>query len=99
MFLDFFYPKPRVCPLCQKPMPQREFCKSCREFIEKTRFKCQICGRILPVEVMLCSDCRKNLFSFTRASGLLPYTGPVKKVWLCLSIKINGTSGRSSMTF
>jgi len=79
MFLDFFYPKPRVCPLCQKPMPQREFCKSCREFLEKTRFKCQICGRILPIEVMLCSDCRKNLFSFTKASGLLPYTGPVKK--------------------
>jgi len=87
MFLDFFYPKPKVCPLCQKPMLQREFCRSCQEFMQKSRYVCQICGRILPVAVTFCSDCRQKLFSFTKASGLLPYTGPVKKTMALFKYK------------
>jgi len=87
MFLEFLYPKPRVCPLCQKPMPQREFCPSCLALITKSRPVCSICGRILPLDIKLCSDCRKELFSFTRASALLPYIGPVKKTMALFKYK------------
>ncbi|GAV22833.1 ComF family protein [Carboxydothermus pertinax] len=87
MLLDFLYPKPKVCPLCLKPMPKREFCQPCREFLNKARPVCQVCGRFLPTDYGICSDCRKKNFSFIKASGLLPYTGPVRQTMVFFKYK------------
>lgn len=67
---------PDRCPVCDRPVPMGDFliCGNCEKGLKKIQSPfCLKCGKPLPAEEELCSDCRRMSHRFLQGRSLFVY--------------------------
>lgn len=73
--LEFFFPTPRICPICQKPQPTLEVCDSCQQRLLYKRSLYGQCSRChsFGSRAAVCRNCRDWPAYFQAVYSIWPY--------------------------
>lgn len=79
--LDFFFPNPEICGVCDRPLPALGYCETCQAtYARKARLhgQCLRCGSF-GVRAKVCDSCRDWPQYYQGNRALWPYEGEVRE--------------------